>query len=334
MDTNGIMGARPLGLAAGAAALAFALATASPAAAAPSSASVANDALTVSSGSGADRIALRLAAGAPGTLEVDFGDDGSADFSFDRATFSRIDVSAGSGDDQVRIDEVNGTFEDEATTIYGGSGSDTIDGGQGAELLIGGSGSDVIDGNRGNDTAHLGSGNDSFRWDPGDGSDTIGGHSGTDTLDFNGADAVENMRLSPNGERSLFFRDAGNINMDMDDVEQLDLTTLGGVDTFTAEDMSGTDFVRADVDLSGSAGGGDGASDVVTVNATADDDQLEVSTDGTAVEVEGLQTTVGIVGSETIDKLQVNTLQGDDAVDVDDAVSALIEVFVDLGDQP
>jgi hypothetical protein len=95
--------------------------------------------------------------------------------------------------------------------------------------------------------------------------------------------------------------------------------------------MSGTDFVRADVDLSGSAGGADGASDIVTVNGTADADQLAVTTDGTAVEVEGLQSTVGIRGSETIDQLQVNTLEGEDAVDVDDAVSALIEVLVDLG---
>ena len=76
------------------------------------------------------------------------------------------------------------------------------------------------------------------------------------------------MSLSANGERSLFLRDVANIRMDMDDVERLDLTALGGIDTVTVDDMSGTDFRQADVDLSGPAGGGDGEADIVTVNGT------------------------------------------------------------------
>ena len=38
-----------------------------------------------------------------------------------------------------------------------------------------------------------------------------------------------------------------------------------------------------------------------------------------------------ITGSETIDRLQVNTLGGNDTVEVDDDVAALIGVAVDLG---
>ena len=45
--------------------------------------------------------------------------------------------------------------------------------------------------------------------------------------------------------------------MDMDGVERLDLTALGGADTVTIDDMTGTDFRRAGIDLSGPAGGGD-----------------------------------------------------------------------------
>ena len=68
---------RRLGLAGGiAAGIAASLIAASPAAADPLSAVVANDVLTIKGSSGDDRIALRLAAGAPGTLQVDFGDDG------------------------------------------------------------------------------------------------------------------------------------------------------------------------------------------------------------------------------------------------------------------
>jgi hypothetical protein len=324
---------RPFGVAAGAAAaLAVGLVAAGPAGAAPrTSASVSGDTLVVNGSSASEALALRLAAGDANTLEVDFGDDGSAEHSFDRSTFSSIEVFLRSGHDQFRVDQVNGTFTDEGLTVDGGSGDDTLDGGDGVEVFFGSSGRDAVDGNRGNDTGILGSGEDSFRWDPGDGSDVVEGDSGTDTLDFNGAAGVENMRLSPNGDRSLFLRDAGNIRMDMDGVERLDLTTLGGVDTVTVDDMTGTDFRQADVDLSGPTGGGDGASDTVTVTGTNRADRIDVSADGEVVDVTGLRTAVSVAGGETMDLLQVNALGGNDEVDVDQAALDLIAVIVDLG---
>jgi Ca2+-binding RTX toxin-like protein len=334
MNVHRIPGARPLAITAGAAAaLAIGLAAAgpNPAGATQSpSARVANDTLTVTGTSRGDRIALRLAPGAPGTMQVDLNDDGIAEQSFDRNTFSRIEVFTRSGSDQFRVDQANGVI-DEPATVSGGSGNDSLNGGDGIELFIGGSGNDAVDGNRGNDSAVLGSGRDSFRWDPGDGSDIVDGRSGTDTLDFNGAGVPENMSLSANGGRSLFLRDAGNIRMDMDGVERLDLTALGGPDTFTVEDMSGTDFRQADVDLSGPAGGGDGETDRVTVNGTDRSDRIDVETDGARVDVEGLRTELRITGSETRDALQVNSLGGNDDVDVEQAVFALIGVAVDLG---
>jgi hypothetical protein len=298
---------------------------------AASTATVANDTLTVSAGSGADRLALRLQAGAPGMLQVDFGDDGSAEHTFDRSTFSNISVSLGSGDDTFRVDQANGALADEALTVDGGSGDDVMNGGDGNELFIGASGNDAVDGNRGDDTGHLGAGNDSFRWDPGDGSDVVEGASGTDTLDFNGAGAAENMSLSANGNRSLFLRDVANIRMDMDDVEQLDLTALGGVDTVVVGDMSGTDFRRAAIDLSGPAGGGDLAQDTVTVEGTARADRVDVTADGNSVTVAGLQTTTRLTGSETIDRLQINGRAGDDTINVAANVANLIQPIVDLG---
>jgi hypothetical protein len=335
MNVHRIPGARPLALTAGAAAaLAIGLAAAGPAnpagASQAPSARVANDTLTVTGTSHGDRIALRLAPGAPGTMQVDLNDDGTAEHTFDRTTFSRIEVFLRSGSDQFRVDQANGII-DEPSTIDAGSGNDTLNGGDAIELFIGGSGNDAVDGNRSNDTAVLGSGRDSFRWDPGDGSDVVEGRSGTDTLDFNGAGVAENMSLSANGGRSLFVRDIANIRMDMDGVERLDLTALGGPDTFTVEDMSGTDFRQADVDLSGPAGGGDGQSDLVTVKGTDRADRIDVETDGASVDVEGLQTEVRIAGSETIDQLHVDALGGNDDVDVEQAVFSLIGVAVDLG---
>ena len=57
-------------------------------------------------------IALRLSSLGSDQLVIDVGDDGSAEQSFDLATFRAIAVDAGSGDDVVRIDQVNGAFDD------------------------------------------------------------------------------------------------------------------------------------------------------------------------------------------------------------------------------
>jgi Ca2+-binding RTX toxin-like protein len=324
--------ARRLAVAAGAAAVAAAAIATGPAAAgAPRTARVVDDTLIVKGSRDDDRIALRLAAGNPATLEVDFDDDGTPDRSFDRATFTKIKVVGYRGDDRIRIDQVNGAFADEAVTMYGGSGDDTLEGGDGNEKYFGGRGDDFVDGNRGADTAWQGSGDDIFRWDPGDGSDVVNGQQGYDTLDFNGADAAEVMSLSPDGRRSIFLRDLGNIRMDMSDVEKLDLTALGGTDTITIDDMSGTGFKLAKVDLSATAGGPDGAADVVNVNGTARADNVDLETERGYVVAEGLRPKTLIKGSELLDRIQVNTLDGNDDVDVDGTVFALIDIGVDLG---
>src|SRR5438876_8328176 len=148
--------------------------------------------LTIEGTEAGDRIALRLQAGDAGVLQVDVGDDGSADFSFERADVASIVVDALGGDDSVRIDESNGAFTDSIpTTIDGGPGNDRIAGGKGVETLRGGDGNDTIDGNGGNDLALLGAGDDGCAWDRGDGCDTVDGQDGRETLVFNGANADE-----------------------------------------------------------------------------------------------------------------------------------------------
>ena len=76
-------------------------------------------------------VALRLKAGDPQTIQVDVGDNGSADFSFARSDVYAIKVKGGDGNDSVRIDDANGAFTDSIpTTIAGGDGNDTLQGGQ------------------------------------------------------------------------------------------------------------------------------------------------------------------------------------------------------------
>src|SRR5205814_1879302 len=135
-----------------------------------------------------------------------------------------------------------------------------------------------------NDTALLGAGNDVFVWNPGDGSDTIDGQAGTDTMVFNGANVSEKMTLSANGTRLRLVRDVASITMDTVNLEQVNVHALGGADSFTVNDLTGTDVTAVNLDLT-AGGTGDGASDTVTVNGTAGADSIQVSGSGTSYAV-------------------------------------------------
>jgi Ca2+-binding RTX toxin-like protein len=296
-----------------------------------------------------DRLALRLQSGNPAILQVDVGDDGSADFRFARAEIAKISVNGGNGDDAVRIDESNGVFTDTiattvgggngddnlvggagAVTLEGGNGDDILAGGSGAETLLGGNGSDSIDGNGGNDVALMGNGNDTFVWDPGDGSDVLEGQNGTDTMLFNGAGGPEQVDLSANGSRLRFFRAQGNITMDTAGVERVDFNALGGADLVTVNDLSGTDVGNVNIDLAGTLGGsnGDAAADRVVVNGTTGDDTIRVDGDAGAAKVSGLAATVNVLHPEVAnDRLEINTLAGKDTVNAGGLAAGVIKLF-------
>jgi Ca2+-binding RTX toxin-like protein len=214
-------------------------------------------------------------------------------------------------------------------TVDGGAGDDTILGSNGADVLLGGDNNDFIDGQQGNDVAFLGAGNDTFQWDPGDGSDTIEGQAGADTLLFNGSNGAEIFQASANGGRVIFTRNLGNIVMDLDDVEALDLNILGAIDTFTVNNLAGTDLTSINVDLAGTIGGtaGDAAVDTVTLNGTAAADTINITASAGVVSVSGLSAVVRIEHSEVAnDDLVVNGLGGTDSITVGAGVSALIGV--------
>ena len=101
--------------------------------------------------------------------------------------------------------------------------------------------------------AFMGAGDDTFVWNPGDGSDTVEGQGGNDTLQFNGANVNENIDLSANGSRLRLFRDVGNVTMDVNGVEQVNVVALGGADTITVNDLSGTGVTDVNIDLAGHA---------------------------------------------------------------------------------
>jgi Ca2+-binding RTX toxin-like protein len=192
----------------------------------------------------------------------------------------------------------------------------TLNGGLGTDRLGGSAGDDLLNGGDGDDLALMGGGDDAFVWNPGDDNDTLEGQDGTDTLQFNGANVAETMAVSANGGRVLFTRDVAAITMDLDDVEVVDVATLGGADTVTAHDLTGTDVTDVVIDLAGVGGVGDAAADNVIVEGTAGDDVALVAGDASGASVLGLAAEVTVTGGEPAsDRVTVSTLAGDDVVD-------------------
>ena len=206
--------------------------------------------------------------------------------------------------------------------INGGDGDDTITGSAGNDLVIGG---------RGNDVALLGAGDDTFVWNPGDGSDTVEGQAGNDTLLFNGANVNENIDISANGSRATLFRDVANITMDLNGVEQIQLNTLGGADTITVNDLTGTDVKQVAVDLAPTARPRRQA-DTVIINATNGDDVITITNNNGVVTVSGLATETTITNFDpTIDHIVVNGLGGDDVITASGLGTAML-LTADGGD--
>jgi Ca2+-binding RTX toxin-like protein len=286
-----------------------------------------NDTVEVNGGNGAE-VFTATANGA----RVRFDRLDPAPFSIDIGTSENLVVNMNGGDD--RFSATGNLAALISITVDGGTGNDTILGSNGRDLLLGGAGDDFIDGQQGDDVALMGAGNDVFQWDPGDGSDVVEGQDGFDTMLFNGSAGNEVFAATANGGRVIFTRNLGNIVMDLDDVEGIDLNTLGGTDTTTVNDLSGTDVVEVNINQAGTIGGtaGDGAADVVIVNGTNGNDVVDVFGSGTSVAVIGLAARVNIAGSEGAnDALVINALGGDDGVTATTLPAGVTKLTVDGG---
>jgi Ca2+-binding RTX toxin-like protein len=210
----------------------------------------------------------------------------------------------------------------------------TINGGDDDDTITGGPGDDVVDGGRGNDVASLGGGNDQFVWNPGDGSDTVDGGAGNDRLMFNGANVSEKFTIAANGQRVRLTRDVANITMDLNALEEIDVASLGGADTMSVGDLSGTGVTRVVDDLGALGGGADGQADTVTVNGTSGADTIFAADLGAGgVRVTGLAAEVDVAGADpTLDVLALNGLAGDDSIDATAMTTGSMLLREDGGD--
>jgi Ca2+-binding RTX toxin-like protein len=244
-------------------------------------------------------------------------------------------LTGGSGPDALHgqdgNDALGGTAGDDF--LLGQSGADVISGGDGVDQLFGGAGDDTADGDRGDDVAILGDGNDLFVWDPGDGSDRVEGESGFDTMLFNGSGADEAFEVSANGSRLRFTRDVGNIVMDTDGVERVDLDALGGADAVTLNDLTGTAVQELRIDLEAVKGGGaaDDKVDHVILNGTDTGDIVSVLGQPGNLFVLGLPTFVTVQRAAAADRLTVNTLGGNDRVEAGSIAAGALTFTADGG---
>jgi Ca2+-binding RTX toxin-like protein len=128
-----------------------------------------------------------------------------------------------------------------------------------------------------------------------------------------------------------FTRDVASIVMDLNGVDRIDFNALGGADTITVGDLSGTDVAEVNLNLAASNGQGDGALDSVIVNGTNGDDVISVGGTASGVSVAGLRALVNITGAEPTDKLTVKALDGDDVVTAANLAAGAIQFTADGG---
>ena len=128
----------------------------------------------------------------------------------------------------------------------------------------------------------MGAGDDTFVWDPGDGSDVVEGQDGADTMPSTGPAWPRTSTSRPTASGSGSSATQGDITMDLNDTEFIDVQALGGADNAVVNNTTGTDLKRIAFDLEAAIGGGagDGAADSVTVNGTNDPDDIQITASG------------------------------------------------------
>ena len=228
-----------------------------------------------------------------------------------------LQVNGNGGEDTI---DASGLQTPVTFRAEGRAGNDVLFGSPFADVLLGGDGDDFIDANGGADLAFLGSGDDTFVWDPGDGNDVVEGMDGADTMVFRGSNGGETFDLSANGDRLRLGRVPGNIVMDVDDVERVNVVALGGQDNVVVNDLSATDVIAVDVNFgAGGTASGDLLADSVVVNGTDGAERLVVTSLAGAPRVNGVHTSVRITGADpALDSLAVNGRGGNDTIDASD----------------
>ena len=137
-------------------------------------------------------------------------------------------------------------------------------------MLIGGDGNDIVIGGRGNDVALARRRQRHLHLEPGRRQRHVEGQAGTDTLVFNGANVDENIDISANGSGRGCPATSATSPWTSTASSTSSSTPLGGADTVTVNDLTGTDVTQVAIDLAATPGSGRATAqpDTVIVNGT------------------------------------------------------------------
>src|SRR5215212_10721357 len=276
----------------------------------------------------------------------------------------KVVVNAVGGNDTVILSAA--TLD--GAVIEGGEGDDVIVGSAAVDTIHGGPGNDRLTGFRGNETIEGQDGNDVMIWNNGDGKDVDEGGDGVDEALITTGAAADQMKVSPlAGGRTFFERSNAPFTVDMGTVEKLSLTSFSGDDTLetlpgvtlpmtidagpgsdTITTGAGTDRLigdRGDDTLNAGVGddtlvwnngdgtdqmnGGDGL-DRIEDNLGAANDVSKVKVVGGKVRYDRVNAPFGLnIASSEV--LELNTFGGNDTLDVEPGVGALIAITADGG---
>jgi Ca2+-binding RTX toxin-like protein len=257
--------------------------------------SLSNGTVIVAGTNKAERVALRLKSGAPGTLQIDLGANGSTDRSFKRTRFSKIVVNTGGGADAITLDESRGAFwNTEQTKVNGGSGTDSL-------AFRGTAGADA--------------------WDVTPNAGHVKVARGTPFVD---SGTVERIALQGLGGADVIhavaglaglatFTFTGGAGLD-------DLLGSDGADTFLWKRGDGNDVVN-----------GDAGTDRVRVDGSNGGDAFVVSANGARVAV-AESDSGSLLDVGTVETVEVNALGGADTFGTSGNLAALTALDVDGGD--
>ena len=149
---------------------------------------------------------------------------------------------------------------------------------------------------------------------------------------FNGSNANENIDISANGSRVRLFRDVGNVTMDLNGVEHIQLNARGGADTITVNDLTGTDVTQVAIDLAASGQRqGDGQPDTVIVNGTAGDDTIKSPAAARRSSSTGCRHRRS-THATPLDTLTINGLGGNDNIDASALKAGQVNLTINGGD--
>ena len=203
---------------------------------------------------------------------------------------------------------VNDDFAPDAgDMLFGGTGSDTIQGSVGTDLIVGDQGNDLLNGGDNSDTIYGGGGDDIINGESGD--DSLIGNGGRDLFNGGADDDIIVWRGDSDGDDTWVFEE-GSDTLQVNGGSTVDVFNIGqDAGTLVVSQTSGS--IRLEGDSTGFAAG----AEVVEINGNGGNDRININ------QIDN----VGFFA------LSINGGSGDDTIDGQNVLIGNVAVFIDGG---